>query len=316
MSDPQALGSEPSAEPHVAINRTFRRGRRLILLGILLAAVVFVVFLIRTFSPPAPGTIKDNSKDGLRYVWVPSGECLEGCSKFDSDCSPDEKPTHQVTISKGFWIGQTEVTVAAYRIYSAATHRSMPPEPTFGGRNLNAGWSELRSPIVNVDWNDSIGYCRWAGGELPTEAQWEYAARAGNPAPRYGLLPQIAWIGDNSGAGSIDTAGLLKQDEPGYLGRLSANRNTFHSVGLLAPNQFGLYDMLGNVWEWTADWYAQTYDPIGEGVDPAGPPSGDAKVLRGGSWTNTPSSVRVSVRGRRTPETRSADTGFRCVLKK
>jgi formylglycine-generating enzyme required for sulfatase activity len=287
--------------------------KRLIYLSVVLVAVALTTVVTHLSSPPAAGTVKANPRDGQPYVWVPAGGFEAGCSKFDPDCSPEEKPAHQVTISKGFWIGQTEVTVAAYRRFAASTHRAMPPEPTFGDHSLDAGWTDDRMPIVNVDWNDSDAYCRWAGSGLPTEAQWEYAARAGNPASRYASLPQIAWFGDNSGTGRLDTVGLIKRDEPGYLFQLSSNRNTFHAVGLLAPNQFGLYDMLGNVWEWTADWYGESFYQGAARFDPTGQPNGNAKVLRGGSWTNIPTALRVSVRGRRAPATRSVDAGFRCV---
>lgn len=314
MSESEDLRNQPSAQPRAGIYRRDRLTKRFIFLSIFAAALALVIFLVSTSSPPARGAVKENPKDGLRYVWVPSGDLQEGCSKFDSDCSPDEKPAHEVTISKGFWIGQTEVTVAAYRGFAVAAHRNMPPEPIFGGRTLNAGWSDLRSPIVNVDWNDAKGYCLWAGRGLPTEAQWEYAARAGDTTLRYGALPQIAWTADNAGDQSLDSAVLLKQDESGYLGRLSNNHNTFHAAGTLTPNPFGLYDMLGNVWEWTADWYGEHYYQTSGRFDPAGPPNGETKVLRGASWTNIPNAVRVSVRGRRAPVTRSVDTGFRCVL--
>jgi len=286
--------------------------------GLVLAAfgvaLVLVVLLARMPSPPKGGSAKQNQKDGLRYVWIPSGDFLEGCSKFDPDCSSDEKPAHDVSISKGFWMGRTEVTVGAYRRFSTATHRSMPPDPIFGGGSLNAGWTNTESPVVNVDWNESQAYCHWAGGNLPTEAQWEYAARSGNSTLRYGALSRIAWTGDNSGTSLLNSSLLMKQDPAGYLGRLSGNRNSFHSVGLLAPNQFGLSDMLGNVWEWTADWYSQDYYQLAERFDPTGKPNGETKVLRGASWTNVPNAVRASVRGHRSPLTRSTDTGFRCVL--
>ena len=291
-----------------------RLPKRVIWLSVLGVALLLAIFLALTTFPPARGAVKNDQKDGLRYVWIPSGDYLEGCSKFDVDCSPDEKPSHQVGISNGFWIGQTEVTAGAYRRFATATHRSMPPPASFGDRDLNPNWADSRSPIVNVTWNESKAYCEWAGRRLPTEAQWEYAARASAAGIRYGPLLQSAWFGDNAGANAIDSALLMKQDVSGYLGRLSMNRNTFHPVGLLAPNQFGLYDMLGNVWEWTADWYGENYFQTLDRIDPAGQPNGETKVLRGGSWTNIPSAVRVSVRGHRSPLTRSVDTGFRCVL--
>jgi formylglycine-generating enzyme required for sulfatase activity len=288
--------------------------RRIVFWGSLfVVAVVGIALALRWSSPPAPGSIRENPIDGQRYAWIPAGGFQEGCSKFDTDCSADEKPAHDVSISKGFWIGQTEVTVGAYRRFATATRRAMPPEATFGGFPMNAGWTDVRMPIVNVDWNEGKAFCKWIGGALPTEAQWEYAARGSVAASRYGNLPQIAWTGNNSGGAPLDAAAMLKQDESAYLGRLSNNRASFHPTGLLAPNSFMLYDMLGNVWEWTADWYGENYYQAAERFDPPGQPNGDSKVLRGGSWTNIANAVRFSVRGRRTPVTRSVDTGFRCV---
>jgi formylglycine-generating enzyme required for sulfatase activity len=279
----------------------------------LLSLVLAALFGLSSCAAPSRGAVRDNPKDGLRYVWIPGGSFQAGCSKFDADCSADEKPAHEVILSKGFRIGQTEVTVGAYRRFAEATHRPMPPDATFGDQQLDAGWADVRMPIVNVDWYESKAYCEWIGGKLPTEAQWEYAARGGTTASTYGTLLQIAWFADNAGAQGLDTTKLMKEDEPGFLLQLSRNRNSFHEVGLKAQNDYALYDMLGNVWEWTADWYGGNYYNGSERFDPSGPPNGDARVLRGGSWTNIPNAIRVSVRGRRTPTTRSIDTGFRCT---
>jgi formylglycine-generating enzyme required for sulfatase activity len=264
-------------------------------------------------STPKRGDVEENPTDGLHYVWIPSGGFQAGCSKFDEECSPEEKPAHEVSLSNGFWIGQTEVTVGAYHKFTAATHRQMPPEAHFGAKVLNARWADPRMPIVNVDWNEARAYCDWIGGRLPTEAQWEYAARGDSTNARYASLANIAWFGDNSGAHHLDTAKLIKENESGYLWQLSSNGNAFREVALMAPNTYGLYDMLGNVWEWTSDWYGETYYHDSARFDPTGPPTGELRVLRGGSWTNVANAVRVSVRGRRPPATTSIDTGFRCI---
>lgn len=232
---------------------------------------------------PAVGTVRENAKDGLKYVWIPPGSFMMGCSPGDTECGADEKPAHQVTITKGFWMGQTEVTVAAYRKFVGSTGAQMPTAPDF-----NAGWNNQDMPIVNVSWNDATAFCRWAGGRLPTEAEWEYAAQAGSTASRYGDIDSIAWYSANGGGGT-------------------------HNVGEKRANGFGLYDMLGNVWEWVNDWYDQNYYQNGPSQDPSGPSSGTLRVLRGGSWNFGPRSVRVSYRLRDVPGLRYNGLGFRCV---
>ena len=103
-----------------------------------------------------------NPKDGQKYVWIPPGSFRMGCSAGDTECDEGEKPPHQVTITKGFWLGQTEVTVGAYKRFAAATGRQMPDAPAF-----NSGWANDSMPILNVNWNDARDYCTWAGWRLP-----------------------------------------------------------------------------------------------------------------------------------------------------
>ena len=236
---------------------------------------------VRPPQPPVVGTVKVNPKDGLKYAWIPPGTFAMKCSPEDRECDGDEKPAHQVTISRGFWIGQTPVTVGAYKRFAAATGQ-MPVAPEF-----NKGWSNENMPIVNVNWDDAQAYCGWMGGRLPTEAEWEYAARAGSTEVRYGKLDEIAWYVVNS------------QDQA-------------HEVAQKRPNEFGLYDMLGNVWEWVNDWYDDKYYQNSLSQDPPGPTSGWYRVLRGGFWDSDPRNVRVSYRVRDYPADRYFNSGFRC----
>ncbi len=249
-----------------------------------------------------------NSKDGLKYVWIPPGTFMMGCSPGDNQCGDDEKPRHQVTITKGFWLGQTEVTVGAYKRYAGATGNALPPAP-----NFNLGWSNKQMPMVGVSWYDALAYCVCAGGRLPSESEWEYAARAGSTAARYGDLNESAWYADNSGGQHLDSERILKEDEHNYSRRLKENGNGMHAVGQKRANDFGLFDMLGNVWEWVEDWYDRKYYRISPSQDPLGPTTGQYRLLRGAAWLFYPSAVRVSVRYWSEPGGKDFAIGFRCV---
>jgi formylglycine-generating enzyme required for sulfatase activity len=227
--------------------------------------------------------VRENPKDGLKYVWIPPGTFQMGCSPGDNECDANERPAHPVTISKGFWIGQTEVTVGAYKRFASQTARQMPGAPDF-----NSGWANDAMPIVNVSWHDAHAYCAWAGGRLPTEAEWEYAARGGSTQARYGNLDGIAWHDKNSEG---QTRGVAQK----------------------RPNRFGLFDVLGNVWEWVSDWYGAHYYPNSPATDPQGPAGGGERVLRGGSWNNVPWVLRASYRGRTYPDDASDYIGVRCL---
>ena len=239
---------------------------------------------------PSNAENRGNPKDGQMYVRVPAGTFQMGCSEGDKECYEDERPTHTVQISNDFWIGQTEVTVAAFQRFSEAKGIAMPP-----------GQKGSRYPVMAVIWDEANAFCKWAGARLPTEAEWEYAARGGTTTVRYGDLNAIAWTRANSGA-------------------------AVHEVAQKQANGYGLYDMLGNVWEWTGDWYGSKYYQQSPPVDPAGPPVGDTlidkskgvdlptRTLRGGAWIGYPGVARASYRYWFVPSLRTANIGFRCVL--
>jgi formylglycine-generating enzyme required for sulfatase activity len=235
-------------------------------------------------QPFNAGEVRVNPADGLNYRWIPPGAFQMGCSAGDSECAGDERPARQVTISRGFWLGESEVTVEAYKRYASAKRLAMPP-PT----PLNGGWRDDRQPAVNVTWNEADAYCAWTGGRLPGEAEWELAARAGSPAARYGDVKEIAWFKGNSG------------------GRI-------HPVGQKKTNGWGLHDILGNVWEWTADRYDKSRYNSAPETDPKGPDSGRMRVLRGGSWNDEAAYLRASHRYGYLPGFRSGGVGFRCAL--
>jgi sulfatase modifying factor 1 len=244
-----------------------------------------------------------------------------GCSTGDRECDADEKPLHQVTISKGFWMGQTEVTVQAYKRFARMTSRDMPPAPGF-----NRGWEQDDDlPMVNVTWEEAQAYCRWAGGRLSTEAEWEYAARGGNGNARYGPLDEVGWYADNSGHHRLNADGLwdqdqqtyqqqLNEDQEHYYKRLIANGDRAHPVAGKRANAFGLFDTLENVWEWVNDWFDVFYYSHSPGADPAGPPSGSMRLLRGGSYMGDQQYVRVSFRYGIDPKLRYSFVGARCAL--
>lgn len=210
----------------------------------------------RSANEPLVGTVRKNEKDGQMYVWIAPGQFRIGCSGTDPDCSGDEQ-VQVVTIPHGYWMGQTEVTQAAYK-------------QVFPDTRLTFKFNGPKRPVENVNWKEADQYCGKLGLRLPTEEEWEYAARAGDPNARYGKLGSIAWYGDNSGT---------------------------HEVQQKDPNRWGLYDMLGNVWEWTADLYAGSQSPL----------------VRGGAWDSDARFVRVSYRNVLGPTYRDGTVGFRCV---
>jgi serine/threonine-protein kinase len=237
----------------------------------------------RTAPAARPGSARENANDGLRYVWIPPGTFAMGCSAADNECFEPERPAHPVTLTRGFWIGQTPATVGAYKRFAGRTRRALPPSPRF-----NAGWADDNMPIVNVTWNEAAAYCGWIGGRLPTEAEWEYAARGGSNEARYGTVDEVAWYNQNSGGQT-------------------------HDVAQKRPNAFGLYDTLGNVWEWTNDWYDDHYYQNSPSQDPPGAAGGQFRALRAGSYAYAARFVRVSYRFRVYPYVRITYLGFRCA---
>ena len=232
----------------------------------------------------AAGPVSLSPKDGLEYVWIQPGMFEMGRVPRDNE-SDDDETRHSVTISMGFWIGRTPVTVAAYKRFAKAEGVRMPRAPDF-----NPGWRRQDHPIVSVDWEKATAYCKWVGGRLPTEAEWEYAARSGKKGTKY------PW-GDR-----------ITQKDANF----ASNGTT--PVRKYAPNGWGLYDVTGNAWEWTADWYGKTYYRNSPGTDPPGTKSGNSRVIRGGSWDFIyPKNLRLSCRYGIEPAVSGPNIGFRCV---
>jgi formylglycine-generating enzyme len=216
----------------------------------------------------------------------------------------DERPVRTVQV-RAFRLGKYEVTFAQYDAYASATGRPLPDD---------RGWGRGERPVINVSWEDAQDYVDWlnarTGGRyrLPTEAEWEYAARGGLEGRRY------AW-GDELRPGGIPVAnwwqGRFPDEntvEDGFLMRAP--------VGRFPPNRYGLYDMAGNVWEWVADWFDAGYYAVAPARNPRGPAAGAERVMRGGSWMcaeNFCANYRVAARSSATPDSALNNLGFRCA---
>jgi len=240
-----------------------------------------------------PETIKD--KDVASMVLVPAGEFTMGSNEGSSH----DKPEHKVFLD-AYYMDMYEVTVGHYAKFLEATGMNPPPMWTTMDQP-----AYQNHPVVNVDWQDANNYCRWAGKRLPTEAEWEKAARGtdgriypwGNdpPDPRRANYGKEKW---NKHAALLP-AGQLKDGKSPY----------------------GIYDLAGNVWEWVSDWYDPDYYPTSPSRNPQGPESGKYKVLRGGSWDFAPEDLRSSRRDLNIPSSTDYDSpayqnfnsGFRCA---
>jgi sulfatase modifying factor 1 len=250
----------------------------------------------------SPAGCVRNPMDGQRYVSILPGEFHVGCVPSDKGCYADEQPNHKVSISKGFLIGESEVTVGAYKRFIANTQgHSMPPAPHF-----NLKWSSEEEPIVDLNWYQAEEYCTWLGGHLPTEAEWEYAARAGQEYLKYPWGDPIAH--DDANYGSEDGRGglVIGKDMWEYTA----------PVRRFPANHWGLYDMAGNVWEWTRDCYEKDFYGKSRAEDPYNDPAGRScdRVVRGGSWEDSSFYLRASMRNRFNPAEGHTVVGFRCVL--
>lgn len=222
----------------------------------------------------APDSTRINEADGTTLVYVPGGEFVMGSDEFSV-----ERPPHRVRVSP-FWMGQTEVTNAQYRRFLKATGT----KPT--QYDYQTLYSDPRQPVVGVTWEDAAAYCRWAGGRLPREAEWEFAARGSDGR----LYP---WGDTEPTEGQAVYGRIFGQGgKPAMVGTTPGD-----------SSPFGILDMAGNVTEWCSDWYgpypAKAAEPL---VDPTGPVTGAKRIMRGGCWNFQAFALRLTHRWPTVPD--------------
>jgi len=247
-----------------------------------------------------------------RFRWVPPGTFWMGSPEGEAGRLDTEGPRHLVTLTSGYWLGETPCTQA---LWEAVTGENPSRYRTHDRPVEQVSWEDCQRFFATL--NDKVP---GLGARLPTEAEWEHACRAGTETSTYAgeleilgqrnapLLDGIAWYGGNSGEGYELEEGFDSSDWPEmqYPNPKSGTR----AVRLKRPNDWGLYDMLGNVWEWCEDWWADSYDP-GPAVDPRGPSEGTDRVSRGGSWDADARGVRAACRDWFPPGGRWSTLGFR-----
>jgi len=266
-------------------------------------------------------------KDGARMVLIPAGTFIMGSTEGRAD----EEPVHPISLDV-FYLDKYEITNRLFQKFVQETgyETTAEKEGRAAGVSSRGEWEMINGaswkkpeggetvfesnrqehPVVSVSWNDADAYCRWADKRLPTEAEFEYANRAGtrtvywwgdgNPGSQ-----RVANIADESASRRFPGLPVMAGYDDGY--------ERTAPVGSFNPNPWGLYDMIGNVWEWTADWYDEDYYRNSPEQNPTGPNSGKYKVLRGGSWHNGPLGVRSAYRRSSQPEYRYDHIGCRCA---
>ena len=257
---------------------------------------------------PTRGTGREraiNLKGGvvLEMVEIPPGSFCRG-SAAGTGLS-NEHPQSRVTVGI-FYMGKYEVTQAQWQAVMG---------------NIPSGFKGDNLPVEKVSWDDAVAFVARLNAQndgysyrLPTEAEWEYACRAGTTGDYAGDLDAMAWYGNNSGRARVNAAEILRADSKNYVRRIEENGGQTHTVGTKLPNAFGLFDMNGNVWEWCQDWYHDSYNGAPTNSD-AWLSGGDQKsrVLRGGSWNSITSYLRATYRESRNLDFRSYGLGFRVV---
>lgn len=233
-------------------------------------------------------------KDGMVLVYVPAGGFLMGSTGSDAEAAGHEKPQHQVSLD-AYWIDQTEVTNALYARCVQAGACGEPRRARSSTRSLYYGDTKYDNyPVVYVSWNAAQKYCAWAGRRLPTEAEWEKAAR-GTDGRKYPW--GSTWDSDKVNWWMADPKDTTA------VGSYPAG-----------ASPYGVLDMAGNVWEWVADWYGEAYYAGSPDRNPRGPASGTDRVLRGGPWPFCQTCVRAAARSFAPADYDGNSYGFRCAV--
>jgi len=254
---------------------------------------LFLFILLLSITAVLTGSV---AATPMGMALIPAGEFLMGDALTEG--WPDEFPVHEVYLD-GFYMDIYEVTNAQYQEFMDATGHPAPARlnpAKLPAPQDPAKFEAPDHPVLGVSWFDARAYAEWVGKRLPTEAEWEKAARGGLIGKRY------AW-GDS-----------MSRNDANYIGTGGSDIwEETSPVGSLAPNGYGLYDMAGNIHEWCADWYDSGYYGISPGMNPQGPNSGSFRVLRGGNWYCPPVSLRVARRYSFEPTGKPINVGFRCA---
>lgn len=342
------------------------RFHRIVLCTVAVVTIGAVTMAISETPPTVAAQSREtiNNSIGMKLVLVPAGEFMMGAEEDRSDtlnyfpyCDPKwldgELPRHKVRITKPFYMGQYEVTLKQFlTFYHDAKYKieaERDGKPSWGydkNRDLvkstifrpwDPGWKiEQDHPVVYVSWNDAVAFCNWMSKKegkkyrLPTEAEWEYACRAGtNSRYHFGNDPEelvrYANAADADRKAAFGGGGTIASFEKGkktdtqipfpFLSRRDGYAWTA-PVGKFRPNNFGLYDMHGNAWEWCSDWYDEHYYEKSPVDDPQGPSAGSSRVARGGGFNNTPVNLRCANRDNDEPSNRNYNNGFRVVCER